>query len=85
MIGFLPTTLGSTLLPKLVGSYEYELNEVFEEFKNISSNNIVDICSAEGYYAVGFALNFKFKKIIAFDISKKARSLLKKMAKLNDV
>jgi len=82
---YIQTSVGSTLLPKLIGSYEYELSELLENYKNHFFNNIVDIGSAEGYYAVGFALNFKYKKIFAFDISIKARKLLKKLAQLNNV
>jgi hypothetical protein len=82
---YIKTSVGSTLLPKLVGSYENELNHVIESYKMHQFNNIIDIGSAEGYYAVGFALNFKFKKIYTFDISIKARKLLKKMSDINEV
>ncbi len=82
---YIHSSVGSTLLPKLIGSYEFELNEVMENFKKINFNNIVDIGSAEGYYAVGFALNFNYNKIFAFDISKNARKLLKILSQINNV
>ena len=82
---YIKKSVGSTLLPKLIGSYENELNDIFENYKLYQFNNIIDIGSAEGFYAVGFALNFKYNKIYAFDISIKARTLLKKLADINNV
>ena len=82
---YIKSSVGSTLLPKLVGSYENELSDTISIYKDYQFNNIIDIGSAEGYYAVGFALNFKYNKIYTFDISHKARKLLKKLVDINNV
>jgi predicted O-methyltransferase YrrM len=79
-------SFGSDLAPKIIGSYEEELNEIIEDI--ISSGkytNIVDIGCAEGYYAVGLALRMKNVKIHAFDAEEKALELCKAMAATNNV
>jgi len=76
----------STLFPKLLGSYEKELEDIISDI--IASNKyteIVDIGCAEGYYAVGFLTVLKDIKMYAFDLDPKARILCKKMAVLNEV
>jgi precorrin-6B methylase 2 len=75
----------SALLPKLSGTYENELNVVFEKIKDNNYELIVDIGCAEGYYAVGLALMFPTTPIYAFDTDSEARKLCHDMALLNQV
>ena len=42
---------GSSLLPKLIGSYEHELHEIINDALGQSYTDLVDIGCAEGYYA----------------------------------
>lgn len=77
---------GSQLYPKLIGTYELEIQGVFE--KIIQENQIkqfIDIGCAEGYYAVGMALQVPEMKIYAYDDSEEARTLCQEMASLNQV
>ncbi|MBC5773497.1 hypothetical protein H8S95_05430 [Pontibacter sp. KCTC 32443] len=76
-------SVGSSLYPKLLGSYEKELEEALGNLLNNSYSSIIDIGCAEGYYAVGLGLKFKESNIIAYDIDDKARKLCLEMAKMN--
>lgn len=78
-------SVGSAFFPKLLGTYERELLPFFEDIKNNNYNEILDIGCAEGYYAVGLALNYPKAKIYAFDINPIALELCKKMATINNV
>tara|TARA_R110000850_G_scaffold125699_8_gene244235 strand:+ start:3590 stop:4441 length:852 start_codon:yes stop_codon:yes gene_type:complete len=79
------TSIGSTLYPKLLGSYEMELSDTIDYILTQAYTAIIDIGCAEGYYAVGLGQHFKSAKIMAFDINEEARSLCQQMAQLNDV
>lgn len=50
-----PRALGSALIPKLLGCYEAELQGVLAQILATPYQDILDIGSAEGYYAVGLA------------------------------
>lgn len=76
---------GSSLLPKLLGTYEKELTPCFETAFSRDYSTIVDVGCAEGYYTVGLALKFPQAKVHAFDIAEKARALCKGMAEANGV
>ncbi len=74
---------GSELLPKLFGTYESELHGAIRAARTESFDHIVDIGCAEGYYAVGLARLFPAAKVVAFDISDRARELCRAMAAAN--
>lgn len=78
-------SVGSSIFPKILGSYEAELHHVFDAFSANEYSEIIDIGCAEGYYAVGLAMKFKNAKVYAFDIDEKATTQCRSMAKLNDV
>jgi precorrin-6B methylase 2 len=78
-------SVGSALLPKLLGSYESELHPYFHKFSENSYDQIVDIGCAEGYYAVGAALLWPNAVVYAFDIDSSARKACQQMAVLNGV
>jgi hypothetical protein len=78
-------SVGSTLIPKLLGSYERELELVIRDICSFPYTEIVDIGCAEGYYAVGLALQIKNAQVFAYDTSEKAIRLCNSMARLNNV
>ncbi len=78
-------SVGSSLYPKLIGSYEKELWPILNEFKTNDYSEILDIGCAEGYYAVGLARMFDNAIINAYDINYEARELCRKMADVNQV
>jgi hypothetical protein len=75
----------SALIPKLSGTYENELNVVFQKLRANKYDLIVDIGCAEGYYAVGLAMLFPNTPVYAFDTDSEARELCYDMALLNQV
>ncbi len=70
---------------RIVGSYEKELHPVFQNLnKNMDYEAVVDIGSAEGYYAVGLALLLHLP-VFAFDVDPEQRRRCRKTAELNGV
>jgi SAM-dependent methyltransferase len=75
----------SELLPKLLGSYEFELSQILEQICAAGYSDIVDIGCAEGYYAVGLAMRIPEVKVFAFDVDREAIRLCQQMAQANNV
>ena len=78
-------SFGSSLFPKLSGSYESELFPFFKEINTNRYANIIDVGCAEGFYAAGLALKYPLSKIYAFDIDERARKLCTDLCLLNSV
>jgi ribosomal protein L11 methylase PrmA len=79
------SAFGSMYFPKILGSYEREIQEwIFEALQN-KYDLVIDIGCAEGYYAVGFASSSQQFKVVACDSDHKALKATKKMAKVNGV
>jgi hypothetical protein len=78
-------SVGSTLLPKLLGSYESELHATLEQLLTNQYGTVVDIGCAEGYYAVGLGLRLTQAEIYAFDTNPSGREACAEMARLNGV
>jgi len=77
--------VGSAYLPKLLGTYERELACFVERICARRPSHIIDIGSAEGYYAIGFALRNPGARVVAFEMDEEGRRLLREMAQLNAV
>lgn len=77
--------LCSALYPKLLGTYEHELEPAVEAALQKNHSLIVDVGAADGYYAVGFAYRNPTARIIAYDQDYRARAELAKLAELNGV
>lgn len=77
--------IGSSLYPKLLGSYERELHGVMDQILACEFSEIINIGCAEGYYAIGLARRFPTAKIIACDTDPHALRLCHQMASLNQV
>jgi Ribosomal protein L11 methyltransferase (PrmA) len=75
----------SSLVPKLLGSYEAELQHVFAEVIDREYETVIDVGCAEGYYAVGLALRLPSARVHAFDIDPRARELCARLAQVNNV
>jgi hypothetical protein len=78
-------SVGSSLFPKILGSYERELHPVFDEICLKDYRSIVDIGCAEGYYAVGLAMRMPDTHVFAYDTNVEARALCERMAGVNGV
>lgn len=82
---YLPESTGSSLLPKLLGSYEGALHPTISAVRRRSYDNVIDIGCAEGYYAVGLANCWPNVQVIAFDINPAAREMCRRLAEINGV
>lgn len=71
--------------PRLIGSYEASLAPVIEEIVAGAYDRVIDIGSAEGYYAVGLALRLSGARIIARDTDAKAQEACAALARDNGV
>ncbi len=70
---------------RLIGAYEASLHPVIEEIIARAPEVIIDIGSAEGYYAVGMARRLPQTRVLARDASLKAQDLCRKLAEINGV
>jgi predicted O-methyltransferase YrrM len=75
----------ATLVPKIVGSYESQLHPILFRVINTPYTDIIDVGSAEGYYAVGFALQMPNTTIHCFDVNERDLDFCRKMAVHNNV
>jgi hypothetical protein len=71
-------------IPILFGAYELELHPIIEEVASKGYDRIIDIGSAEGYYAVGLARRSR-ATIYAFDCEPRERRSCRRMARENGV
>ncbi len=76
---------GSVLIPKIAGTYEDELHESIELLCQNRYDTIVDIGSAEGYYAIGFAMKIPSATAYAYDNDPYANYLCRKNAAVNNL
>lgn len=70
---------------RLLGAYEASLHPVIEAIIARAPEVIIDIGSAEGYYAVGFARRLPGARVLARDASDKAQALCRALAAVNGV
>ena len=82
---YLDLSYGSAYIPKLLGCYELEVSEFVRSCCADPPDVVVDIGSAEGYYAVGMALCAPSAKVFTYDTSKVAHILTRRLARLNGV
>ena len=73
------------ILPKILGIYELELQPLLESAVALGPDLVIDVGSAEGYYAVGLARRLPNARVVCFDVDRFARHLLKDMVRRNGV
>ena len=78
-------SVGSVLIPKLLGSYEQELQPLLQRLVTRNYSEIVDIGCAEGYYANGLGRLFPASKIFAYDTNPEGIRLCRLMAQANQI
>ncbi len=71
--------------PKWLGTYEQELHPVLRQIVRTSYSSIVDVGSADGYYAVGLAMLLPAARVHSYDVDPWARSQQRRLARLNGV
>ncbi len=80
----LEAALSRHSIPKLLGTYEQELHDVIGAIRHRKYDVVVDIGSAEGYYAVGLARLLGIK-VLAYDPEPIERAYCEQAARLNGV
>lgn len=82
---YVESSSGSAYFPKLLGTYEKELNKDIESFIAKDFKKLVNVGGGEGYFAVGFAMRLKNIKVEVFEPGFLACHLMEKMATINKV
>ena len=82
---YIRDSFASTLPPKLLGTYELEIQGAVAEIVAAAPEAIVDVGAAEGYYVVGLARAVPSCRVVAFEAESRGRDLLARMAALNGV
>jgi hypothetical protein len=82
---YVDASVGSCFIPKLLGTYERELAGRIEWICRKQPKLIIDVGAAEGYYAIGLALQNPQARVIAFELDETGQSALSAMARLNGV
>lgn len=78
--------VGSEFAPKVLGTYELELQGIFADLlKNGTATSFIDVGAAEGYYAVGACLLNSDVKVHAYEIQNRAHAGIRELALLNGV
>lgn len=84
-MGYIALAASSTVLPKLLGTYESEVYPAIEEICDAGCDRILVIGAAEGYYAVGMALRNPAVPLTCFEMDPSVRYYLRRLARRNDV
>ena len=80
---YLDAVVHGCITPRWIGSMESELHEAVEEAIVRAPRVVVNLGSAEGYYAVGFARRLPGAYVFAFDVDPWGRRTLRELAALN--
>ena len=78
-------SVGSSFLPKILGTYEIELEPAWELISDIDFDVVIDVGCAEGFYACGLANMYPLADVYAFDTDMRARQYCEENAKINDL
>lgn len=82
---YLDETVWGPITPKWVGTYELELSDIVEAIVHRGYIRILNIGSAEGYYAAGLAMRNPSAEVFAFDTDPLSRRQTRRLAHLNRV
>ncbi len=82
---YLDTAHCSSLLPKVVGTYELEIQPETVDRIRAARRRIVDVGAAEGYYAVGSLLLNPSIRSVAYESTPEARAACLAVAERNGV
>ncbi|MFP4352331.1 MAG: hypothetical protein ACLFRP_06415 [Puniceicoccaceae bacterium] len=80
---YIHTSIGSAYYNKLIATYEIELHGEVERLKALAPAKIIDVGTAEGYYAAGFARAVPGSRVVAFEGEELGRRLQKRLLRRN--
>ena len=78
-------TVWGPIEPKWIGCYEEELHGVIEKVIRAEYEAVIDVGSAEGYYAVGLAWRCPHARVFSYDTDIWSRLQQRRLARLNNV
>jgi precorrin-6B methylase 2 len=78
-----PMTYKEHVGPYLLGTYEIELHPWWRDILSRSFDQIIDVGSKFGYYAVGLGRQFPQAEVVAFDTDPWARAATREMIEAN--
>lgn len=82
---YVEEAVGSAYIPKLLGTYERELEPALESILETAPPYVINIGGAEGYYAVGLARRLPAAEVRVFEQTDRGRELIEEMARVNGV
>ena len=82
---YLSGSLEGCYVPKLLGCYEQPLHSTILQVSEEDYDVIINIGSAEGYYAAGFAKLNPNTQVYAFDINTKAQGAITELLQKNKI
>ena len=82
---YVDSAMGSSLGPKLLGTYEKELYPIVDQIVARGYQTIINIGAGEGYYAVGLAKRVPHAKVICFEALASNRPQIRRLSELNGV
>lgn len=84
-MNYVPIAVGSAWLAKIVGTYERELHPHLDRLKGEPCDVVVDVGSAEGYFAVGLTRMLDAPRAYCFDTDPWAGRVLARIAGINSL
>jgi hypothetical protein len=82
---YIRSSVGSVILPKIIGTYEDELHFIFDKLKSKNYSLFIDIGAAEGFYVVGIGKYIfnNFIPVIAYESSVLGQKKIRDLSFLN--
>jgi hypothetical protein len=81
---FADSESGFTLGPKLLGTYEKELDGIMERIFQIPYDTIVNIGAGDGFYAAGLGRHFPDCKLVCYEAIDWKHEQIQSLAEIND-
>ena len=84
-IPYLDEIVFGCITPRWLGSYEWELHSIIQQIMQREYGTVIDVGSAEGFYAVGLPVKMPKCKLYAFDVDYISRGQVARLAAMNHV
>jgi predicted RNA methylase len=82
---YVTKSMHSAFYPKLLGTYERELQAAIEAIIALAPDCIINVGAGEGYYSVGLAIRCPSTRLVAFEADSQAHPVLRAVADRNSV
>ncbi len=82
---FTTSYISSMPMPKILGTYEKEIQEVLQKWRYEKFNRFIDVGGAEGFYAVGIAKQFNVKEVIVYEMLEEGQVMIRMLGEQNRI